>query len=213
METSPLSTIYNMVHVAEGLGTAGQPTTAQLAAIKDAGDEVIINLATGTTPRDLPNEAAVVATLGMEYIHIPVVWEHPTEADFEPASSRRWTPRRTKNGSSTVSPICACSPLSCSTVCCGKGSRSTRPGRQWPAFGNPILSGTSSSRRPWFEDSTSSARRDNERKGFSTCGTHARGCMAPRAPVSPVEAACILLVRHTQRGQAVVHAASQDDFS
>jgi hypothetical protein len=37
--------------------------------------------------------------------------------------------------------------------------------------------------------------------------------MAPRAPVSPVEAACILLVRHTQHGHAVVHDASQDDCS
>jgi protein tyrosine phosphatase (PTP) superfamily phosphohydrolase (DUF442 family) len=82
METSPLSTIYNMLHVAEDLGTAGQPTTEQLAAIKDAGYEVIINLATGTTPRDLPNEADAVATLGMEYIHIPVVWDHPTETDL-----------------------------------------------------------------------------------------------------------------------------------
>jgi len=35
--------IYNMVHVAEDLGTAGQPTTAQLAAIKEAGYEVVIN--------------------------------------------------------------------------------------------------------------------------------------------------------------------------
>src|SRR5712691_5487585 len=82
METSSLSMIYNMVHVAEDLGTAGQPTTAQLAAIKEAGYEVVINLATGTTPRDLPNEADVVATLGMEYIHIPVVWDQPTEADL-----------------------------------------------------------------------------------------------------------------------------------
>jgi protein tyrosine phosphatase (PTP) superfamily phosphohydrolase (DUF442 family) len=82
METSPLSTIYNMLHVAEDLGTAGQPTTEQLAAIKDAGYEVIINLTTGTTPRDLPNEADAVATLGMEYIHIPVVWDHPTETDL-----------------------------------------------------------------------------------------------------------------------------------
>src|SRR4029450_4616750 len=71
-----------MLYVAEDLGTAGQPTTEQLAAIKDAGYEVIINLATGTTPRDLPNEADAVATLGMEYIHIPVVWDHPTEADL-----------------------------------------------------------------------------------------------------------------------------------
>jgi protein tyrosine phosphatase (PTP) superfamily phosphohydrolase (DUF442 family) len=40
------------------------------------------NLATGTTPRDLPNEADVVAAQGMEYIHIPVVWDNPTEADL-----------------------------------------------------------------------------------------------------------------------------------
>src|SRR5262245_14207816 len=37
--------------------------------------------------------------------------------------------------------------------------------------------------------------------------------MAPRAPVRPVEAAGIRLVRHTPHGHAVVHEASQDDFS
>ena len=82
MEASPLSTIYNMVPVADDLGTAGQPTTAQLALIKDAGYAVVINLATGTTPRDLPDEADVVAAHGMAYIHIPVVWDHPTAADL-----------------------------------------------------------------------------------------------------------------------------------
>jgi protein tyrosine phosphatase (PTP) superfamily phosphohydrolase (DUF442 family) len=82
METSPLSTIYNLVHIADDLGTAGQPTTAQLTAIKEAGYEVVINLATGTTARDLPNEAAEVAALGMDYIHIPVVRTHPTADDL-----------------------------------------------------------------------------------------------------------------------------------
>src|ERR1700704_6566678 len=82
METSSLSMIYNMVHVAENLGTSGQPTSAQLAAIKEAGYEVVINLATGTTPRDLPHEADVVAAQEMEYIHIPVVWDNPTEANL-----------------------------------------------------------------------------------------------------------------------------------
>src|SRR5262245_62050582 len=77
-----LSTIYNMLPLTDDLGTSGQPTSAQLAAIKEAGYEVVINLATGKTPRDLPNEADVVAAQGMEYIHIPVVWENPTEADL-----------------------------------------------------------------------------------------------------------------------------------
>ena len=82
MAASPLSDIYNMLPMADGLGTAGQPTTDQLAAVKAAGYEMVINLATGTTPRDLPNEADVVTAQGMEYIHIPVLWEHPTEADL-----------------------------------------------------------------------------------------------------------------------------------
>ena len=82
MTASPLANIYNMLSLTDELGTSGQPTSAQLAAIKEAGYEVVINLATGTTPRDLPNEADVVATQGMEYIHIPVVWDNPTEADL-----------------------------------------------------------------------------------------------------------------------------------
>ena len=82
MTSSPLANIYNMLSLTDKLGTSGQPTSAQLAAIKEAGYEVVINLATGTTPRDLPNEADVVATQGMEYIHIPVVWDNPTEADL-----------------------------------------------------------------------------------------------------------------------------------
>ena len=77
-----LSTIYNMLSLADDLGTSGQPTSAQLAAIKEAGYEMVINLATGQTPRDLPNEADVVAAHGMEYIHIPVLWDNPTEADL-----------------------------------------------------------------------------------------------------------------------------------
>jgi len=82
MASSQLSDIYNMLSIAEDLGTAGQPTSAQLAAVKEAGYDVVINLATGTTPRDLPNEADVVTAQGMEYIHIPVIWGNPTEADL-----------------------------------------------------------------------------------------------------------------------------------
>ncbi len=82
MALAPLSDIYNMLPLAEDLGTAGQPTSAQLAAVKAAGYDVVINLATGTTPRDLPNEADVVTAQGMEYIHIPVVWANPTDADL-----------------------------------------------------------------------------------------------------------------------------------
>ena len=83
MAPPQLADIYNLLHIADDLGTAGQPTAEQLAAVQAAGYEVVINLATGATPRDLPNEAALVAAHGLEYIHIPVQWEHPTEADLE----------------------------------------------------------------------------------------------------------------------------------
>ena len=82
MTAPQLSDIYNFLAVSDDLGTAGQPTTEQLAAVKAAGYDVVINLALGTTPRDLPNEADLVTGQGMEYIHIPVIFDNPTDADL-----------------------------------------------------------------------------------------------------------------------------------
>lgn len=83
MSAPQLSAIYNFLLLADGTGTAGQPTSSQLAAVKAAGYDMVINLATGTTPRDLPNEANVVRGLELAYIHIPVIWDAPTPADLE----------------------------------------------------------------------------------------------------------------------------------
>jgi protein tyrosine phosphatase (PTP) superfamily phosphohydrolase (DUF442 family) len=82
MTAAQLSDIYNFLAISDDLGTAGQPTAEQLAAIKAAGYDVVINLALGTTPRDLQNEANLVTGYGMDYIHIPVVFDQPTEADM-----------------------------------------------------------------------------------------------------------------------------------
>ncbi len=78
MAAAPLSDIYNFLSLSDDLGTAGQPTAEQLQAVKDAGYEVVINLAMGNTPRDLPNEAELLAEKGLDYVHIPVEWEAPT---------------------------------------------------------------------------------------------------------------------------------------
>ena len=42
-----------------------RPTAAQFDAVNDAGYEVVINLALGTTPRDLANEPQILADHGM----------------------------------------------------------------------------------------------------------------------------------------------------
>ena len=82
MATSQLSDIYRFQAVTANLGTAGQPTAAQFDAVKDAGYEVVINLAMGNTPRDLPNEPGIVAAHGIDYAHIPVVFDAPTDNDL-----------------------------------------------------------------------------------------------------------------------------------
>jgi protein tyrosine phosphatase (PTP) superfamily phosphohydrolase (DUF442 family) len=82
MATAKLSDIYRFQAVTATLGTAGQPTAEQFDAVKEAGYEVVINLAMGNTPRDLPNEPGIVAAHGLEYAHIPVVFDAPTDHDL-----------------------------------------------------------------------------------------------------------------------------------
>jgi protein tyrosine phosphatase (PTP) superfamily phosphohydrolase (DUF442 family) len=65
------------------LTTSGQPSETQLAAIKALAVTHVINLGLHTHEKALPDEAGCVRALGMTYIHIPVDFDHPTDADFE----------------------------------------------------------------------------------------------------------------------------------
>jgi uncharacterized protein (TIGR01244 family) len=78
-----LAGIYKHRAVDDTLGTSGQPTEAQLAAIAAAGFRTVVNLALHDDPRySLPDEAATVRSLGMDYVHIPVQFSAPAEADL-----------------------------------------------------------------------------------------------------------------------------------
>ncbi|MBN1584257.1 MAG: protein tyrosine phosphatase family protein, partial [Anaerolineae bacterium] len=61
----------------------GQPTAEQLAAIRDAGYKVVVNLAMPDSDDALPGEADLVRELGMSYKPIPVVWTEPTLDDLK----------------------------------------------------------------------------------------------------------------------------------
>ena len=74
--------IHNFREVDGSLLTSGQPTEAQLSAVARSGVTVVINLAPHTAPSALHDEPASVAALGMEYVHIPVVFSAPAEADL-----------------------------------------------------------------------------------------------------------------------------------
>jgi protein tyrosine phosphatase (PTP) superfamily phosphohydrolase (DUF442 family) len=78
-----LSEITNYLAISDKLGTAGQPTAEQFAAIQAAGYEIVINLAMPDSTNALPNENELVTAEGMDYVHIPVVWESPTVEDLE----------------------------------------------------------------------------------------------------------------------------------
>ena len=82
--TEPAYTeIKNFRAVDEMLITAGQPSVAQLQSVAAAGFQTVINLALHDQPRySLPDEPGTVAGLGMQYVHIPVQFEAPTEADL-----------------------------------------------------------------------------------------------------------------------------------
>jgi protein tyrosine phosphatase (PTP) superfamily phosphohydrolase (DUF442 family) len=83
MSTSAISGIYNYRPVTAGLATSGQPTEAQIAALAADGVKAIINLALHDDPRySLRDEAGLVKSLGMEYIHIPIPFDAPAEADL-----------------------------------------------------------------------------------------------------------------------------------
>ena len=93
MQTRPadiVSGIRDYRKLSDLIATSGQPTKGELAAVAQAGYQAVINL--HVSP-DLPDEGDVVRSLGMEYVHIPVPWEHPArrhlERFFEAIDARR----------------------------------------------------------------------------------------------------------------------------
>lgn len=78
-----LSTIYNYLQLEENLATGGQPSTEELAMLARQNYQLVVNLALPTSDNALPDERAVVESLGMRYEHIPVVWERPLHEDFK----------------------------------------------------------------------------------------------------------------------------------
>lgn len=78
-----LQDIHNFVALDDRLLTGGMPTADQLREIAHAGVQTVINLAIPDSPRALPDEASIVRSLGMQYLGIPVEWEHPARRDLD----------------------------------------------------------------------------------------------------------------------------------
>src|SRR5574341_1800462 len=75
--------IYNFLPLSEKLFTGGMPKTEQLRDASRQGVQVVINLAPHDVPNAVPNEAALVISLGMQYINIPINWNTPTKEGLD----------------------------------------------------------------------------------------------------------------------------------
>lgn len=80
-----MNTIADFLQLTPSLATAGQPSPEDLAQLRQDGYEVVINLATPSSPGAILDEDQQVKRLEMKYIAIPVIWDAPTAknlADF-----------------------------------------------------------------------------------------------------------------------------------
>ena len=78
-----MENIYNYLKISDKLATAGQPSVEEFSHIKQAGYQLVINLALKDSSNALANEKEIVETQGMQYVHIPVIWENPTEEKLQ----------------------------------------------------------------------------------------------------------------------------------
>jgi len=83
VDEDALQGIYNYRRLTDLIATAGQPSEEELAAVAHAGFEVVVNLALHNAEYSLPDECRTVESLGMRYVHIPVVWERPLRSDLK----------------------------------------------------------------------------------------------------------------------------------
>ncbi len=72
----------NTHQVFDWLWTSGQLSERDIAGLPALGIEAVINLALPTSSNALPGEAELITVHGINYIHIPVVWEAPQLGDL-----------------------------------------------------------------------------------------------------------------------------------
>ena len=77
-----LSDISNYREYSSNFSSSDQPSKKQFSLLKDAGFERIIYIAFSNSGKAFADKDVVVKELGMDYVHIPVIWDQPTAADF-----------------------------------------------------------------------------------------------------------------------------------
>jgi len=78
-----IDAIDNYLQYSPQFSSSGQPGAQQLKALSEAGFKRVIYLAFTDNDSAIDAEDRLVKSLGMDYVHIPVDFDHPTVEDFE----------------------------------------------------------------------------------------------------------------------------------
>lgn len=82
VNAAELSDISNFREYSPTFASSGQPSREQLQLLAEDGYERIVYIAFSNSRDAVAEEDAIVKELGMDYVHIPVIWDEPTAADF-----------------------------------------------------------------------------------------------------------------------------------
>ena len=80
---SAVDDVTNYRNYSELLASSGQPQRSEFDAIKEAGFERVIFLAPYDSQGSFEEEADIVEGLGIEYVHIPMLWDRPQASEFD----------------------------------------------------------------------------------------------------------------------------------
>lgn len=86
----------NLVQATPRIFTSGQPPAQSLEELKAQGFAAVVYLAPPTVQDAVREEARIVGGQGLVFVNIPIVFDNPTEADFETfaATMRALAPRK-----------------------------------------------------------------------------------------------------------------------
>ncbi len=73
----------NLVQATPTLYTSGQPPAKSLEGLKAQGFEAVVYLAPPTVQDAVRDESRIVGSQGLVFVNIPIVFDNPTERDFE----------------------------------------------------------------------------------------------------------------------------------
>ncbi|MEZ4700490.1 MAG: protein tyrosine phosphatase family protein [Rhodothermales bacterium] len=79
---SRLETIIGYTRISDDLASSGQIAYDQIPLLKEAGFDVVVNLAPAADSRN-GLEGFLVTELGLSYVQIPVSWEAPSQRDLQ----------------------------------------------------------------------------------------------------------------------------------